>query len=288
MASAGLLALTACGPQEEPEPEAEPAETETDEAQSDAEEPEESPEAAEDGDDGEGGEDDDGDSAHQESSETELPAGGTERLSEEELDPQAHGEETQTYFSDEGTEVGVAGLEEDDSPIDVHAEPAAESDVVAELEATDAVLLGGRERDHPDHQEAGIWKEVELADGFGWVDTGNLYFFGSTEDVTEEFIDEVPPAETPAAIAESVGEHTVEPWHEDGAPPEAGGSVLISAPEDTGEEFYRVDATGMPDDSVGGYRLFVTVQEAGDGYELVQVERTDLCQRAVSEDGLCA
>lgn len=63
--------------------------------------------------------------------------------------------------------------------------------------------------------------------------------------------------------------------------------TLISTPEDYEEEFYRLDVLGMMDDSVGGQRLFVTVEEAADGYELAQVESTQLCLRGVSEDGLC-
>lgn len=63
--------------------------------------------------------------------------------------------------------------------------------------------------------------------------------------------------------------------------------ALISSPKDHGEEFYRADVMGYLDDSVAGERLFITVEGADGGYELVQVERSLICQRGVADGGLC-
>lgn len=158
--------------------------------------------------------------------------------------------------------------------------------MVAELEPTDAVTITGRERSDVADPDFDIWTEVELADGYGWVE-GGLAYFAATEDITEDYAGEVPAAQDAQAVAEDVAERYSEPWREDGTTPDAGQIAVITTPEDFGEEFYRVDVTGMPDDAGAGARLFVTVEETADGYELTHLERTQLCQRGVSDDGLC-
>lgn len=212
-----------------------------------------------------------------------TPPGGTDEVPEAELPGVEH-----EAFSEEGDELGVAGLDPDDAPRDVYAAPApgGDADVVGELEPTDAVIITGRQRSDVDDPDFGIWTEVELADGYGWVEGGLAYFAG-TEDITEDYIGEVPAAPDAQAVVEEVAERYSKPWREDGATPDAGQIAVITTPEDFGEEFYRVDVTGMPDDAGVGARLFVTVEEASDGYELTHLERTQLCQRGVSDDGLC-
>lgn len=219
-----------------------------------------------------------------------LPPGGADRIDGEELDPTIHGEaSTRGFYSEEGAEVGVAGLDPAADPLPVYAEPTRSSQVVGELESTDAVQLGGRERQHRDGDVLGLWTEIQLADGYGWLpsspEPGGIYWFGGTEEITEEFRD-VASHEDPLELVEAVGAARVE---------RAGGGehgmgparVLISEPEDFGEEFYRVDITGMPDDSVSGERLFVTLEDAGSSYELREVRRTMICYRGVTDSGLC-
>ncbi len=212
-----------------------------------------------------------------------TPSGGTDPVPEAELPGAEH-----EAFSEEGDELGVAGLDPDDAPLDVYAVPApdGDADVVGELEPTDAVTITGRERSDVDDPDFGSWTEVELADGYGWVEGGLAYFAG-TEDITQDYTGEVPAAQDARAIAVEVAERYSEPWREDGTAPEAGQIAVVTTPEDFSEEFYRVDVTGMPDDSGAGARLFVTVEETADGYELTHLERTQLCQRGVSDDGLC-
>lgn len=279
-----LLALTACTSEDEPEPQETVTETvgpednnADDPGPTETETLTEDPEEAEEPDTGEDAPESD------DLSRERIPPGGAEQIADGDLP----GDEFEMFYA-EGDELGVAGLDPEDAPLEAYAAPSPNGDaeVVGGLEPTDAVTVTGRERNDTDDPDFGIWTEVELAEGYGWVE-GGLFYFGSTEDITEDYIGEVPPAEDPQTIAEGVVERYTEPWREDGAIPDAGQVTVISAPEDYGEEFYRVDATGMPDDSGAGARLFVTVEDAGDGYQLIQVERTRICQRGVSDEGLC-
>ncbi len=219
-----------------------------------------------------------------------LPPGGGDRLEAGELDAAIHGEESAIgYYSEEGAEVGVAGLDPAADPLRVYAEPTRSSEVVGELESTDAVELGGRERQHRDGEDQGLWTEIRLADGYGWLTSspgpGGIYWFGGTEEITEEFR-EVASEEDPLDLVEAVGDARVERagGGEDGMGPSR---ALISTPEDFEEEFYRVDITGMPDDSVSGERLFITLEDAGARHELREVRRTVICYRGVTDSGLC-
>ena len=277
VSAAALLALTSCGGQgvesEEAEAGGEPItpgeETtleaqETTEADADEDDPEESETEA--------------------PAEPELPPGGGERMEEGDFDESVHGESQETFYSEEGAEVGVAGVLPEDVPLEIHAEPTPEVEVVAELEPTDAVVLGGHERSHAASENEGSWVEIQLADGYGWVHQDNLYYFGQNADVTEDYIDHIDPDPSSEDIAESVGEHVIAEWDSEGA---VGDWRLVTTPEDQGEDFYRVDVVGMMDDAQAGYRLFVYVEETEAGQELVQVESTMLCSRGVSEEGLC-
>lgn len=278
-----LLALAACAPDDvgtDPEPEATGAETVTETAE--AQEPTAKPEDTEQTEEPEVGPPEG------------LPSGGAPQVDDADL---PGGESVTGHYSEAGVEVGVAGLDPDDAPLEVHALPGEDSEVVAELLSTDAVVLAGRERiinTSTEDESPSIWAEVQLADGHGWVPTAYVYHFGATEDVTETYIDDVPPTEESRALAESVGERASggEPGQdeteEDPDATDLGPDwVVITEPEDYGEEFYRVDLTGQQDDSVAGDRFFVYVEEQADGYQLTQVEATALCSRGVTDDGLC-
>jgi len=227
------------------------------------------------------------------------PPGGAQRMAEKDFDEADHGEATELhYYAEEGAQVGVAGLDPREDPLEIYAAPTRSSEVVAELESTDAVTLGGRERQHQGGQDGGprddgFWTEIELADGYGWFNSrgrdAGIYWFGGTTDVTEDYTD-IPTAEDGQSVAESVASALTERGQEEGAADMEFGptSELISEPADFGEEFYRVDVTGYLDDSMVGERLFVYVSEAEVGYELEKVERTLICYRGVSAGGLCS
>lgn len=267
-----LLVLTACAGEEDREDE----EAGSDDAVQDDQDDQ-------DGQDGQDGQDDrgaeDGQEEHEHEGE-EVPAGGSEQVPEDELP----GEDVELFYQ-QGDELGVAGLDPEEAPLEVLDLPLQQDgDVVGELGPLDAVTVTGRQRQDPDDPDVGIWTEVELSEGYGWVE-GGLSYFAGTEDVTEDYRDEVPPAEDAQTIAEGVAERAAGDVSGQEPGPEW---TLISTPDDHGEDFYRLDVTGLPDDSVAGYRLFVTSEEAGEGFEVAEVEQTQLCQRGVSDDGLCA
>ncbi|TLP78977.1 hypothetical protein [Nesterenkonia sphaerica] len=223
----------------------------------------------------------------------DVPPGGAERIPEGEFNDSVHGEETETFYSEEGSEVGAAGFAQDEGPLVVPAEPTADAETVGELGPLDAVELGGRERQD---DTSSSWIEVVLAEGYGWVESGQidrgagLFFFGETQDITDEYLHEVPPTESSEALVESLAEQVTGPEEEmlDAEGDPAGPRwTLVSSPADYDEEFYRVDVTGYLDDSLAGERLFITLEESGAGYELGQLERTLICRRGVADEGLC-
>lgn len=287
-----LLAVTACAPddtavtEDETSPEPTVTETVTEEPEdTQAEEPEaeetgqEEPEEATDAVPDEPG-----------AGESDLPPGGTDRLDEITEDGEPFDAHTGVSAeAAEGEEAGVAGLSDDDAPLEVRGAPSHDAELVAELGQLDALLLGGRGWLPPDEaEEQSSWTEIQLADGYGWVQ-GSIYFFGRTEDVTETYIDDVPPAEEEHQIARSVAEEAAEgeDLTDDESEPLGPDWEMISSPQDYGEDFYRMDVLGMLDDSVAGERLFVHVDQVSDGFQLSQVERTVICHRGVSDDGRC-
>lgn len=271
-----LLALGACGSAEEP---GDPADTETVTETA-------SPEA--DGEEAEGQPDEETDPPPDQEAETPE---GAERLPDEDLP--AEQDDAARYYAEEGVEVGVAGLDPEEEPVTVHPEPDHDAEVLYELGPLDAATLAGREvniLDDVGHDSPPTrWAEIELGEGYGWVTLEHLYFFGETEDITEDF-DDVPPAEDPQEIAEGVGERAADTGEDIAGPdgePAGPDWTLVSTPEETGEEFYRVDSLGTMGDSNAGGRFFITVEAQGDGYQLQQVERTHICYRGVTDDGLC-
>lgn len=286
LSTAALLALSACGPDQE----GEPAPTATDQDQETPSTPEptdtedeatDTPET-DDGATGTGTEEPPADTTETAADpEPELPIGGTDRVDDADLP----GESAETYFSREGEAVGVVGTA---GPLPVLAVPTLEGEMdemVGEVFATDTVLLGGRERFVPESEQS--WIEIQLADGYGWVQAGHLYYFGEHEDITDQYADQVSASADPEELALQVAELHTADWGEEGQAEDGPDVEIVNSPDFVDVDYYIVDATGMMDDSVAGDRLFVTVEERDAGYELSQVERTVLCMRGVSDDGLC-
>lgn len=190
------------------------------------------------------------------------------------------GEETETYFSTEGQEVGVAGLGPDMEPVVVREQPAADSAPVAEVDRLGAVVLAGREWRDPALAEQGYWAAVRVEGVQGWMPSGNLYHFGGNTDVTADYAD-IPASSGAQGMVAAVAEQATRGM---------GDWILETTPDYADEPFYRVDVTGMQDDAQAGERLFITVREDvgenGREYTVDTVERTLLCHRGVS-GGLC-
>lgn len=180
-----------------------------------------------------------------------------------------------------GDEVAVVGVAHDDV-LNVRAAPGTDSDVVAELEPTATGLIGtGRARSLPES----IWFEVEVEGVTGWVSSAFVGYLGLTDDATAEVIDtlgETPAAETMLDLGLIVAEAMSSE-----EPPSR--IVMSVAPTvgDLGEVTY--DVVGLGDDALGGVRLHVFGDPAdgGEGFVLSNVERTFICSRGTTDDGLC-
>lgn len=281
------LALSACGgepepPEQEPTPE-ETASTSTPEP-TDEDEPD--PEATGEDPTTEPTEEDAGDDLLEADEEprslqdtTELPPGGTSRAADADLP----GDLTPMYFSEPGL-ADVVFVEHDDV-LHVRALPGAEEEIVGEYPPVWRPMLAGREVIF----DGGWWAEVELADGYGWVGVSYLaYVPQAAEGNTEDYSD-VPPAENPDALAESVGVRTLEAYAEDPLPEPRWTIAGIWATdyESHDTRSYIVDVTGPGDDSVGGQRLNLTVADEGEGWSVTGVSTQPICLRGLSEDDLC-
>lgn len=180
-----------------------------------------------------------------------------------------------------GDELAVVGVAHDDV-LNVRAEPGTASEVVAELEPTAAGLIAtGRARSLPES----IWFEVAVEGVTGWVSSAFVGYLGLTDDATAEVIEtlgETPGAETMLDL----GLIVAEAMSSDEPPSRI---VMSVAPTvgDLGEVTY--DVVGLGDDALGGVRLHVfgDPAEGGEGFVLSNVERTFICSRGATDDGLC-
>lgn len=173
--TAALLALAACTGEDDAN-----AETGEDQVAAPAEEEAADTDPAED----EASEEESDPDAEAEDSGTELPPGGFERIADEDIDPDTQGEPIEADFSEEGAEIGFNESAADNPPVDVYAAPPEitpesgpddTTEATAELSPDDVVLLGGREIAAA--QADGVWVEIELADGYGWVESRLLEGF---------------------------------------------------------------------------------------------------------------
>jgi hypothetical protein len=180
-----------------------------------------------------------------------------------------------------GEVLGVVGVAFDDV-LNVRAAPGVDQRIVARLEpladdvvATGAARLLGRS----------IWLEVTVDGTTGWANSAFLAWLGDTDDATSQIIDalgERPSAETMLDLGRVIAETAASD-----EPPSRITVTVAPAVGDLGEVTY--DVVGLPDDSVFGVRLHVFGRplEGGEGFSLASVERTLLCGRGVTDDGLC-
>ncbi|MFN0090214.1 MAG: hypothetical protein ACKVWR_08105 [Acidimicrobiales bacterium] len=71
---------------------------------------------------------------------------------------------------------------------------------------------------------------------------------------------------------------------------EAGSDVKVSVTRVSGDNPAQVElaARGIPDDSVAGFDLVLTVErEAGGAWRVTKAEQADLCARGVDRSGRC-
>jgi hypothetical protein len=184
-------------------------------------------------------------------------------------------------FPYEDAELAVVGVAADDV-LNLRSGPGADFEVVAELEprATGLVATGhNRSLD-----EGGFWNEVRVGDDGGWVNAAFVAQPGQVDDITSEVA--ATPDRPRASTMEELGRLVGATRASDEPPSEI---VVVDGPElgDLGE--VTVDVIGMGDDAVRGERLavFGTPEPGGAGFTLRTVERTVLCARGVTPEGLC-
>ncbi len=180
-----------------------------------------------------------------------------------------------------GDRVGVVGVAFDDS-LNVRTGPGVGYEVVATLPpiATDIGVTGGT-RLFP----SSLWYEVDADGVISWVNASYIALLGATDDATSEVVaihGSIPSADTMLALGAIVASHFMGE--------ESGGRIVVTvAPSvgSLGEITY--DVVGIADDAILGYRLHVFGrQEEGAGpFSLHSVDRTSLCWRGVTGDGLC-
>jgi len=177
--------------------------------------------------------------------------------------------------------VAVVGIAFDDQ-LDVRVAPGLGFDIVAPLppDATGVTVTGRAWL-----LTWAIWRQIGAGQTTGWVNSWHLALLGVTNDVTAEVVNAVasiPHVESMLDLGAMVAEFF--------RGTEGPCTVTVSAEpagNDIGEVTY--DVIGVAADPIKGYRLRVFGQRDTDmgSYSLYAVERTLLCWRGVSGDGLC-
>lgn len=179
----------------------------------------------------------------------------------------------------EGAILGVIGVQYDDT-LNVRSGPNITYGVIATLDPTQMGISGtGNGWQLP---SGTVWWEIEAGGAVGWANQRFLSRLAGVDDITSLVVanlGEIPVAETMlelgTIVANSVASTDVE-----------SGIVVVVAPTvgDLGE--ITIDVLGLADDSQEGWRLHIFGQPTVEGFSLMAVEATILCQRGVSGE-LC-
>lgn len=178
-----------------------------------------------------------------------------------------------------GDILGVVAVSFDDV-LNLRAGPGTDFDVLKKMPARETrVIANGRARSLPNS----IWYEVTFSGVTGWASSSFLAYLGETNDITADIvgeIGEIPQASSMERLGELVA-GTFEPV-ERPLRVRMSGEASIG---DLGEVIF--DVVGFPDDSVKGLRLHIFGQPEGEVFTLKAVEAVSLCQRGVTDEGLC-
>lgn len=194
-------------------------------------------------------------------------------------DDELPGESMPLYFP-EGAEPDVVGVSFDDVLV-VRALPDPAADPVGELAPTGSTTTTGRER----AIDSGLWAEVELGSGVGWVNTVYLGYLGATSDTTAEYADALPEIANPREVTGTIGQHAAEANTAVGGADDAW-TVVEQADENAPTQAV-VDVLGYPDDAQRGERLRIEFTVESLGGQVSLIESAVICGRGVTEDGLC-
>ena len=174
--------------------------------------------------------------------------------------------------------VGVAH----DDVLNVRGGPGPGRSIIATLAPlTDGIAATGNGYQF----DRSLWWGIESGATNGWVNAAFLAAPGAVDDATAEIIARlggIPEAPSLEALGELVA------GVRSGDEPVAR-VVVVVAPTvgDLGE--ITLDVVGIGDDAIYGERLhlFAFPPQNGVGFVLKSVERTFLCLRAATEEGLC-
>jgi hypothetical protein len=179
----------------------------------------------------------------------------------------------------EGAVVGVVGVQYDDT-LNVRSGPNISFDVIATLDPTKTGVAGtGNGWRLP---SGSLWWEIEADGVTGWANSRFLSRLGGVIDLTSqvvEFVGEIPTAETMLdlglIVAGAIGAQDEE---------FSSSVTVVVAPTvgDLGE--VTVDVIGLLDDSQRGWRAHVFGQPFADGFSLMSVEATLMCDRGLADD----
>lgn len=183
----------------------------------------------------------------------------------------------------DGELVGVIGVSFDDI-LEVHIVPGELSQLVGELPNLAIVEGTGEGRLLP----RSIWWKIRYEGIEGWAGSGFLARIGGTDDVTSQVVaangGTYLQAETMLDLGLAVADQrkSVEP----------ASRVVVSIAPDTSGDLgeITIDIVGLGDDAQRGERLTIfgdSTDMGGEGFALKSVERTMLCSRGVTTDGIC-
>lgn len=167
--------------------------------------------------------------------------------------------------------------------VNAHRQPGPVSPIVGHLHAGDDKVATGRARAVADE----LWIEVELnarKGTTGWVDRRFVGVRGATDDIAAEV-----PAGAQATSGVDALDLGVRVMRGLGYNPEGVGTTLLQDRVVGGRAVAAFDVR-LADDAILGQRLRVVGApiEASEGrFELERVERTRVCARGATDEGLC-
>lgn len=181
-----------------------------------------------------------------------------------------------------GQVIAVIGVEFDDV-LNLRENPGTDQMILKGLPPTyDNMVAQGEAWQMP----SSFWYKVDADGTVGWVSARFTAYLGAVTDDTSRIVGilgEIPAAETMLDLAEIVGGVL-------GTDEEPVSVITVTvAPTvgDLGEVV--IDVVGFGDDALRGLRahIFGQPDEGGEGFSLKSVEVTALCDRGVTDDGLC-
>ena len=130
-----------------------------------------------------------------------------------------------------------------------------------------------------------FWTEVAAGGGTGWLPTASVLAPGSVRDDTARLYP--TPADRPTATTmDELGRMVAARFSSQEPPSEV--TVIDGPTQGADPAEITLDVVGVPDDSIGGYRVRVFATRSGSSLTLRTVEATTLCRRGADAAGLCA